>query len=175
MPPRYGQDAIEYCRKLYCQYGGNRQEVAKAMREVYPSFSPSNLVDRDDRLGWITKYGFEKALKLSTQLSIQEIQSEDERRYQAIVMLADRWQEKALSGDERAVATFIKLTTLQVELRSKLDIKASTFETFVDAFEQIVTWAKEIDLPLAKLFYKHRDRFIEKADQHYGKSAQGTN
>ncbi|HUF02805.1 MAG TPA: hypothetical protein VMM38_01375 [Aridibacter sp.] len=171
MPARYGQDAIDLCRKLYCDHGGNNAEVEKAMRKVYPSWTRQNLVDRDDRLGWITKYGFEKALKLSIELAVGEIEPDDQRRYKAIVMLADAWQDKALSGDDKAVDKFIKLTSLQVELRNKLDLKASTFETFVDAFEQIVTWSKEVDVNLAKLFYKHRERFIEKAGAHYGKSA----
>lgn len=144
----------------------------------YPKWSKQLLYDKgeegkDARLGWISKYGFEKSLQLHLDTQINSIQSDDERRYKAIVQLADKYQEIALQGGEegeKAISFFLKLTDLQIDLRSKLDLSASNFEGFVESFERITIWAKEIDTELAKLFYKRKDAFIEKAAAHYGKT-----
>lgn len=169
---RYGQDAIEKCREFYVQFGANGNEIQKAMQRIYPSWRKSNLYDTKHRHGWITKFGFEKSLKIHLGNQINSVESDDERRYSAIVQLADKWQTKALSDeDDKAVDKFIKLTTLQVELRNKLDLSSSNFETFVEAFEQIVSWSKDIDTNLAKAFYKRKDKFIERAVLKYGKNA----
>ncbi|MBS1793365.1 MAG: hypothetical protein JSS81_05895 [Acidobacteria bacterium] len=173
----YPHEAKELCRKLYCQYGGNPAQIEREMKKQYPGWTRRLLNDRgtgpDSRHGWITKYGFEKSLELHQQNQIASVVNDDERRYQAVVKLADHYQEKALQGDEKAVQLFIKLTEQQIELRNKLDLTTGNFETFVEDFELIVKWAKEIDTDLAKLFYKRKDEFIEMAEVHFGKSEIG--
>ncbi len=170
MPSRYEQEAIDLARKFYCDYGGNGAQIEQAMRRAgYHSWSKQNLYDRGDKLGWITRFGFEKSLKLALDAKINAVSSEDERRYRAVVQLADHYQSLALGGDDKAVDKFIKLTDQQIALRSKLDLSSASFESFVEAFEQIVMWAKEVDTDLAKLFYRRKDEFIERASLHYGK------
>lgn len=175
MPPReYPSEAKELCRKLYCEFGGNPAQIEKGMQKQYPGWTRRLLNDRgkgsEARHGWITKFGFEKSLELHQQSQIASVQNADERRYQAVVALADIYQEKALQGDEKAVSLFIKLTDQQIELRSKLDLTSGNFETFVESFERMVLWAKDIDTDLAKLFYRRKDEFIEMAAAHYGKN-----
>lgn len=172
----YGPEAVETCRRYYIQFGGNPDQIQKAMRRDYPSWGKQNLFDKgkgkgdtNARLGWIARYGFEKSMSLHQQTQISSIESDDERRYRAVVTLADHYQELALQGDDKAVDKFIKLTDQQISLRTKLDLSSSNFESFVEAFEQIVKWAKELDTDLAKLFYKRKDEFIERAGTHYGK------
>lgn len=169
MPTTYGPEAIKLCRQYYVQFGGNAELIEKAMRKDYPGWGKQNLFDKGNRLGWIKKHGFEKSLELDLNTKINAVESDDERRYNAVVKLADHYQELALQGDEKAVPMFIKLTDQQIALRSKLDLSGATFETFVEAFEQIVAWAKEIDVELAKLFYRRKDDFIERAVTKYGK------
>ena len=171
----YNQDAISECRILFCKYGGkNLNAIEREMRVQYPSWTKQRLFDhgkgKNARLGWITKYGFDKSLELHQQNQIGAVENADERRYNAVVKLADTYQEKALQGDEKAVGLFIKLTDQQIELRNKLDLSSGNFETFVEVFERIVLWAKEIDTELAKLFYRRKDEFIERAVAHYGTS-----
>lgn len=172
----YNEKAITQCRKLFIEFGGNPSEIEKGMRKAgYAKWSKQLLYDKgeegkDARLGWISRYGFEKSLELHTTTQINSVQSDDERRYKAIVQLADTYQEKALNGEEEAISTFLKLTGLQIDYRNKLDLSQSNFETFVESFERITIWAKEIDTELAKLFYKRKDAFIEKAAIHYGKA-----
>ena len=174
MSREYPSEAVELARKLYCQYGGNLAQIEKGMKKDYPGWTRRLLNDRgegkDARHGWITKFGFEKSLELHQQNQIASVENADERRYNAVVKLADTYQEKALQGDEKAVGLFIKLTDQQIELRSKLDLSSGNFETFVEAFERIVLWSKDIDVDLAKLFYKRKDEFIEMATAHYGKN-----
>ncbi len=172
--PIYSPDAIELCRKLYCQFGGNPAQIEKGMKKQYTLWTKRLLNDRgtgkEARHGWITKYGFDKSLELHQQNQIASVENADERRYNAVVKLADQYQEKAFQGDEKAVGLFIKLTDQQIELRNKLDLTSGNFETFVESFERIVIWAKDIDQDLAKLFYRRKDEFIEMATAHYGKS-----
>lgn len=174
MSNRYPTEAVQLARKYYCEFGGNGDQVQKSMRRDYPNWSKQLLYDKgtgkDARLGWITKHGFEKAFELHEKNKISAVENADQRRYNAVVTLADHYQQKALDGDDKAVDKFIKLTDQQIELRNKLDLGSANFETFVEAFELIVKWAKEVDTDLAKLFYKRKDEFIELAVVHYGKS-----
>lgn len=178
MADRYGPDAVEKARKLYVKYGGgNFAAIEKEMRKDYPNWSLQNLSDRgkgkDARLGWITKFGFDKSLEIDANNRIASVENDDERRYKAVVTLADRYQELALEGGEageKAVDKFIKLTQQQIELRNKLDLSSANFETFVEDFEMIVKWATDIDKELAKLFFRRKDEFIEKARNHFGES-----
>lgn len=156
------------CRKLYCEFGGNAVLIEKAMRKEWLSWSKQLLYDKNDRHGWIVKYGFDKSLQLHGQTKIGAIENDDERRYRAVVKMADHWQELALQGEEKAVDKFIKLTDQQINLRSKLDLSTANFETFVESWDLIVKWAKEIDAELAKLFYRRKDEFIEKAEIYFG-------
>lgn len=172
----YNEEAVALCRKFYCEFGGNVTRIEKAMRNAgYANWQKQLLYDKgkegkDARLGWITKFGFEKSAQLHLQTQIASVESDDERRYKAVVQLADKYQEQALQGDEKAVDRFLKLTQMQIELRNKLDLSSSNLETFVEAWEMITAWAKEIDTELAKLFYKRKDAFIERAAAHYGES-----
>ena len=171
MPKRYGEDAHNLCRKLYCEYGGNANEVEKGMQEVYPSWRKQNLYDRDDRLGWITNLNLEKSLKIYQNNLVTSVENDDERSYQVLVQLGQMYEDKALNEDEKAVAVLIKINDQKIAFRNKLDLNSSSFETFVDGFEKVITWAKDIDVNLAKLFYKNKDKFIEKAEIQYGKNA----
>lgn len=172
----YNQGAVELARRFYCEFGGEPTQIEKAMQKAgYPNWRKAYLLDKgkgaDARLGWISKYGFEKSLQLHLQTQIGAVENDDERRYRAVVGLADKYQELALQGDEKAVPLFIKLTDQQIELRSKLDLTHSTFETFVESWERITAWAKEIDPDLAKRFYKKKDEFIARALKHYGEES----
>lgn len=178
----YNQEAIENCRKFFCEFGGNPSQIQTAMRKAgFANWQKQLLYDKGEsgknaRLGWITKFGFEKSLQLHLQTKISSIENDDERRYNAVVQLADKYQELALQGGEageKAINVFLKLTDQQIQLRNKLDLSNSNFETFVEAWELITAWAKEIDTELAKLFYKKKDAFIEFAMRHYGENING--
>lgn len=178
----YNEEAVAICRKFFCQFGGNPSQIEKEMRKAgYANWQKQLLYDKgtegkNARLGWISKFGFEKSLQLHLQTQISSVENDDERRYRAVVQLADHYQELALQDGEqkeKAVNMFIKLTDQQIELRNKLDLSQSNFETFVEAWELITAWAKEIDPELAKLFYKKKDAFIEFATRHYGENING--
>jgi hypothetical protein len=178
MAKSYSPEAVETARKLYCENGGNPQRIQEGMRKAgYANWNKQLLLDKgtsgpNARLGWITKFGFEKSLQLHLETKIGAVQNDDERRYKAVVQLADKYQGLALQGDDKAVGLFIKLTDQQIELRNKLDLQHSTLETFVEAFERMTVWAKDIDQDLAKLFFKRKDEFIERALVHYGEQEE---
>ena len=174
MPIAYGKEAHDLCRKLYCQFGGNADEVEKGMRKEYPSWGKQNLYDRDDRHGWITKLNLEKSLEIDQKTKIHSVENDDERSYRVLVELGQMYEQKALDGDDKAVNVLLKINDQKIEFRSKLDLSSSSFESFAESFENIVKWAKEIDTELAKLFYKHSDKFIKRAEMNYGKNAEQT-
>lgn len=178
MPKEPNEEAVKLARQLYCKHGGkNFDAIEKAMRLAgYEGWNKACLKNRGAgvhyRAGWIEKYGFDKSLELDQQTRIGAVESDDERRYRAVVKLADHYQDLSLNGDEKAVDKFIKLTQQQIELRSKLDVSSANFQTFVESFEQIVAWAEEIDSELAKRFYRRKDEFIERASEKYGTRQQ---
>lgn len=179
MPKQYSEKAIAECRKFYCDFGGNGSEIEKAMRKAgYPNWQKQLLYDKGSkgpnaRLGWVTKFGFEKSLELHQQAKIGSVTNDDERAYKTIVELADQYRNAAINGDDKAADRYAKFIQLQLELRNKLDLSQSNFESFVEDFELIADWAKDIDPDLAKLFYKRKEQFIDRAAQHYGEAIDG--
>jgi hypothetical protein len=168
----YNFEAVKRCRKYYIKFNGDAAKIEKAMRQNWSTWSRENLYDRGQgrelRIGWINKYGFERSLLEALNLRINAVQSDDQRRYEAVVKLGDEYQEKSLQGQEKAVPIFLKLTDQQIALRTKLDLGAANFEAFIEAFELIVKWSKEINIKLAKEFYKDREEFIRRARLKYG-------
>jgi hypothetical protein len=168
----YDQEAIKKCREYYIKYNADAKKIEQAMRQDWSSWSRYNLYDRGKgkelRMGWINKYGFERSMQEALNLRINRIQSDDHRRYEAVVTLADTYQKKALNGEESAVPIFLKLTDQQIALRTKLDLGTANFEAFVEAFESIIEWSKDINVKLAREFYRDREEFIRRAKLKYG-------
>lgn len=175
MKVKYNEEAIAKCRDYFIEFAGAADEIEKKMRRDYPSWSRQNLFDKgkgkNARLGWINRFGFEKSLKIAQMHKIGAIENDDERSYRILCELGVLYEEKALQGDEKAVPILLKINDQKIEFRSKLDLSASNFESFVESFEDISKWALEINKDLAKLFYKHKDGFIERASRKYGKNA----
>lgn len=169
---RYGAEAIKKCREYYIKYNADSVKIEKAMRQDWSSWSRKNLFDSGNGnralTGWINKYGFERSLQEHLNLQINQVENDDRRRYAAVVKLGDEYQEKSLAGDASAVPVFLKLTDQQISLRTKLDLAASNLESFTEALEKIISWSKEIDKNLARLFYINREEFIRRAKLEYG-------
>jgi hypothetical protein len=173
---KYDQEAIKKCREYYIKYNADPKKIEQAMRQDWSTWSRGNLYDRGEgksaREGWIKKYGFERSMQEALDLRVNRIQSDDHRRYEQIVDLADIYQRKASSGEESAVPIFLKLTDQQIALRTKLDLGTANFETFVEALEAIIEWAEDINIRLAREFYRDREEFIRRAKLKYGQEEE---
>ena len=168
---QYDYEAIKRCREYYIKFNADPTKIERAMKQHYQSWTRKNLFDSGEgktaRTGWINRFGFERSLQESLNTNVHAVQNDDQRRYAAVVKMADEYQEKALQGIEKSVPIFLKLVDQQIALRTKLDLGAANLESFVEAYELIVEWSKEIDIKLAKLFYRHQQEFIRRARGKY--------
>lgn len=178
MAKSYGEEAIEFCRKLYCKYGGKNHDAIQAeMRKAgWAGWQKSNLHDRgsgkNTRLGWITKYGFDASLKISIKLLVESVQNDDQRDYLKLQEICSRLEAKALNPDAIRDDLYIyrDFFRLKLEMKTKLEVTRDNFETFVDGYEKLLGWAPDLDPELARLLVKHGEKIADLAQAHYGKT-----
>jgi hypothetical protein len=182
MAKTYDDDAIELCRSLYHKYGGqNHDAIQLGMRKAgYAGWQKANLHDRGtsdrsksaERMGWITKYGFDATLKVHTQLLIESVQNDDQRDYLKLQQICSRLETKALKADATRDDLYIyrDFFRLKLEMKTKLEVRRDNFETFVDCYDLISEWLAEIDPAAAKMMVKNGEKLAERAQAHYGKT-----
>lgn len=177
MAKTYDQDAIEMCRSLYCKYGGrNHDAIELEMRKVYPGWQKANLHDRggtkSPRMGWITRYGFERSLELHIQGLTTKVHGDEQDLYIGIKNVRKTLQAKVETGEatKDEFYQYRDFCKLEIDARKNLDLSRDNLETFVAGYEKLLDWSVEIDPKLAALLVKYSDKFAEKAEIHYGKA-----
>lgn len=170
MPATYNQDAVEICRKYFCEFGGNADQIEKSMRRDYPGWRKQNLYDRGGHLGWINKYGFEKSLKLHLQKLTESVNNDEEDLYLGIKAVRKAMQEKMfsqqVSRDE--LYQYRDFCKLEIDARRALNLSSDNFETFVAGYEKLIGWLSEIDRSAVKILAQHGKKIEEMAMIHYG-------
>lgn len=179
MPEKYGPDAHERCRQLYCKYGGSNYDAIQAeMQKDYPGWRKSNLFDRKKRkedrvpqLGWINRFGFEKSLALYTQTLVESVNDDEQDLYVSIKAVRKRLKDKAVAGTatKDELYQFRDFAKLEIEARRNLDLTRDNLETFVAGYEKLVQWAPP---DLKKLLVKYGEKLVEMAQAHYGSSEE---
>lgn len=179
MPAQYDQEVIEECRKLYCKYGGrNHDAIEREMQVHWPGWKKQNLIDRgkgkDQRLGWITKYGFDNSLKLWIEKQVESVNDDEQDLYLAIKAKRKDLQGKAMgrNATDADVKHFRDFAKLEIEARRNLDLSRDNFETFVASYEKTIGWLAQIDPAAAKLLVKNGEKLSEMAAAHYGKQEE---
>lgn len=171
----YSEDAIDLCRKLYCKYGGRNYPAIEAeMQKTYPGWRRQNLFDRagkKERLGWITKYGFDNSLKIHLQKLTESVNDDEQDLYIGIRTVRKAMQlvvvgKEASKDDIYQYRDFCKL---EIEARKNLDLSRDNFETFVAGYEKLIGWLGDIDPQAVKLLLKHGEKLQDLAQAHYGK------
>lgn len=177
----YPQEAIDLCLELYLRFGGaNYNAIEREMQKIYPGWQKQLLFSKgkgkNARLGWIDKFGFERALKLHLENKIEKVQDDTQRLYNGIKKVRERLEKKALSEDASPsdLDKYAKYCDLEIKARQALELSKSNLETFAEAFELICGWLAEINAEVAKGFVKSGDKLIERAQIHYGKSEEQT-
>lgn len=180
MAKAYGEDAIETCRRLYCKYGGkNHDAIQREMRAAgYAGWSKINLHNRgkegtrSERLGWITKYGFDNSLRLHLEKLVEKVNDDEQDLYLSIKSMRKRLEANALrsGSDGKDMQLFRDFARLEMDARDKMDLSRANLETFAESYHLICTWAPDIDPELARRLVKGGDRFAELAQAHYGKA-----
>lgn len=178
MPARYGQEAIEEARRLYCKYGGKNHDAIEAeMRRQWPSWQKENLHNRGkdgERMGWIERYGFDNSLKLHLQKLTESVNDDEQDLYLGIKAVRKRLQTKTVSGEctKDELYQFRDFSKLEIEARRNLDLSRDNLETFVAGYEKLISWLGEIDPQAAKLLIRNGEKLAEMAQAHYGKSEE---
>ena len=174
---KYPEEAIELCRKLYCKYGGkNFKGIETEMRKHYPGWNKVNLEDRgrggSQRMGWITRYGFERSLKLHMEKLIESVNDDEQDLYLGIKAVRKKLQTRAISADatKDELYQYRDFGKLEIEARRNLDLSRDNLETFVSGYEKLLGWLSDLDPAAAKMLIKHGEKLSELAQAHYGKT-----
>lgn len=177
MPTQYNQDAIEEARRLYCKFGGkNLEAVEREMQKKYPKWRKHLLLDRgkgkNERLGWITKYGFEKSLEIHLKTLMTAVADDTQNLYIGIKSVREALQLKVSGKDpsKDELYQYRDFCKLEIEARKALDLSRDNLETFVSGYEKLMIWTADIDPDLARGLAKIGDQLTELAKAHYGEN-----
>lgn len=177
----YSQEAIEQARRLYCKYGGqNHALIERDMhRAGWPGWKKSILYDKgkdkNARMGWITRHGFERSLEIYTEKLVEKVNDDEQDLYLGIKKMREHFQTR-LSGAEFTkdeAYQYRDFCKLEIEARRNLDLTRDNFETFVSGYEKLLQWLGEIDPAAVKVLISNGEKLTEIAQAHYGK--QGLN
>jgi hypothetical protein len=172
MPKRYGENAIQKARELFCKFGGKDFDaIEKEMQKDFPTWRKQNLIPRgkkaDSRLGWIIEYNFEKSLAEYQKIQIEAVTDDVQKLYLGIKKTRERLEKKAVDGtatrDE--LYSYRDFCKLETDTRAKLDLEKDNFEGFAFYLEKMLAWLPEIDMNAAKVFLSGdiAERILEKA------------
>lgn len=177
MAIQYEQEAVEFCRNLYCKYGGkDHAAVEREMRERFPKWRQQNLRDRqgkDARLGWINRYNFEKSLEEYLKTQVVSVTDDVQKRYLGIKGVCDRLQSKVEGGEATRdeIYSYRDFCKLEMEYRLKLDLQKDSYESFAAGLEKLLAWLPEIDKQCAASFLSGDtvEQILARARTEYGK------
>jgi len=181
MPASYDKAAVELCESLYLRFNGQQHDriEAEMRRAGYASWSKQNLYTRgkgsNQKIGWIEKYGWEKALTRKLELaSERKAVSADEQLVRDIEevhrRLRDQLRATAAGTDRDLVYQFRDYSKLLIEARTKLEARRDTLGGFVEFWGRLLDWLPEIDAPAARALLTVADAVLERAASEYGET-----
>ncbi len=181
MAKTYDKKAIELCRLFYHQRGGTHHELIEAdMRKAgYVNWQKANLPDRGkngERMGWISKHGFERSLEIYNQGLKANVLSAEQDLYVGIRNCRQTLQKIVEAGKctKDELYQYRDFCKLEIEARKNLDLSRDNLETFVAGYEKQMEWLAVIDPSgkAVKELVKHGEKLVEMAQAHYGKSEE---
>lgn len=177
---QYGPEAIEKCLTLYLRFNGQQHErIEQEMRKAgYANWQRQYLYTRGhgqhEKIGWIEKYGWEKALELhlaqkptAALNSAQQLVIETDTIRK---MLYDRVRAQGAAFDKETLQFHRDYSRLAIEALTKIAEAKDTLGAWVNFWERLLGWMPDIDLPAAKLLVKHSAAIIEKAEEEFGET-----
>lgn len=173
MPRSYPPEAIEQCLQLYLRFnGGQYDRIEKEMRRTWPGWSRQNLTTRGDKLGWIDKYQWERALKekIAAAASTQAV-TEEQSLFIEISQARKRLHEMIVAGqgkDRDVVYQHLAYCRLSVQALAKLKGAGLTFDSFVAFWEQLLDWLPELSPEAASALLSVADELLDRARTEYG-------
>lgn len=176
MPRSHPQAAIDDALELYLLYGGKRfDQIEKEMRKRGWVWSKQCLIDRGDKDGWVTKYGWEDLLKQKRTLNLGkgagaaeklllEVQTMREAVYTRLVAVQGGAVTKDLKELEARHIRYCELTTT---VMARLDTNVNNFESFVGAWELLMRILPDISTKALSALVEHDERILQQVREHY--------
>lgn len=176
MPRSYPTEAVKECFDLYLKHNGQQHDLIEAeMRRRWPGWSKQNLYSRGDKIGWIDRYGWEKAHKLKLAAGAQAATTSAETLFSEIEAI-----RKRLKGEIDAAGVLNRdliyqhhnYCQLSANLLARRDAARDDLQSFVAAWERLLGWAAEIAPRLASDLINVSGQVMERARAEYGETAQ---
>lgn len=182
MPKMYNEEAVETAFKLYLRFNGASHDLIESeMRKAgYGNWSRQNLYTRGKdsnlKIGWIERFGWEKALRLKVATSGRAAQTSAERLFLEIEQARERikGQLDAQGGTDRdLVYQHRDYCKLSMDALSKLEAARDSFDGFVAMYERLLEWLGEVNPQALSALVGCTDKVTERARRHYGGRAKG--
>jgi len=179
MAARYDEEAIQKCFRLYLKFNGQQHErIEQEMRRVYPGWQRSYLYTRgqgkNQKLGWVDKYGWEKALAYhlaqrptAALNSAQQLVSEIEEIRK---LLHERIKPQGANVEKELLQLHRDYSRLSIEALTKVEAARDTLAAWVVFWEKLLDWMPDIDFKTARALAKHSEAIIAKAEEEFGES-----
>lgn len=179
MATPYTTEAIDYCFKLYLKYNGQQHDrIQKEMRRAgWPRWSKSNLYTSKDgrgneQLGWIEKYGWEKALKDHLANKVAPALDSAEKLVRQVEEVRDLLHVEIIAAggkvDKERLQLHRDYCNLSISALTKVEAARDTLSGWVSFYERLVDWAVELDPKLARKLVDRSDEFIKRAEREFG-------
>ena len=146
------------------------------MRRRWPGWSKQNLYTRGKgenlKLGWIEKFGWEKALEIHLSKRPDAVRTSAEQAFAEIEEIRRTLfeQVKAMGArvDRDLIYQHRDYSKLFLEAMNKLGGATRTLDDFVAMWEELLDWLPAISEDAARALLKVADAVIEKATAVYG-------
>jgi hypothetical protein len=182
MAAQYPLDAIRQCLRFYLDHNGQQHDlIEKKMQKAgWSGWKKQNLYDRgkgkQTRLGWISKYGFEKALRIhvaqlptpslnNAQKLVSEIETVRELLYSEI-------QGKTEVVEKERLQLHRDYCNLSIAALAKVEAAKDTLGAWVHFWERLLDWSVDVDIKLARTLKKHSPELISRAEEEFGESEE---
>jgi hypothetical protein len=128
----------------------------------------------DQKLGWIDKYFFEKALAIHLATRPEGLRTSAEQLFHEIEAIRKRLYEEIKTLGANASSDLVyqhrDYAKLSMEAESKLHGANSTLEDFVAMWERLLEWLPAISEAALGELLKIADKVLEKAALEYGET-----
>jgi hypothetical protein len=177
MPRSYPDEAIQDCQRLYLKFNGQQHDRIEAeMRKTWPGWSKQNLYTRgkgpNQKIGWIDKYGWEKALSLHLATRVEATLTEAQQIFNEISAIRKKIFEeikaKGARADKDLVYQHRAYTKLSIDALSKVGGGDHTLDSFVAMWEMLMEWLPDISPSALAELLKADTQILEKAAVEYG-------
>lgn len=179
MAARYDAEAIEKCFRLYLKFNGQQhQRIEQEMRKVYPGWKRDYLYTRGQgkhqKLGWVDKYGWEKALALHLAQKPTAVLNSAQRLVNEVEEIRQQLHERIKVQGANVEKELLQLhrdySRLSIETLMKVEAARDTLGAWVVFWEKLLDWLPDIDMKAARYLVKLNEAIIARAEEEFGES-----